>query len=128
MRTAIPIMFTAFVLLAAPPPRAEQSYEKRRFVVEIISDAPGSEQKFRGVIGYDGQLQLIESRTPFRKKFSAVGLTGMFEATAADGKIVATLYEDQNGKLIKFGDVRGRSGKITEEPWHDCVTRSFGGF
>jgi len=104
VRTAILIVLAALMSTT----NAGQSYEQRKFVVEVVSDAPGSEQNFRGAIGYGGQLQLIESTTPFRKELNAVSLTAMFEATAADGRIAAALYEDEDGKLNKLGDVRGR--------------------
>lgn len=32
----------------------------------------------RGAIGYDGQLELIDVSTPFRKELNVVGITAMF--------------------------------------------------
>jgi hypothetical protein len=97
-------------------------------VVEVTSDVLGVEQKFKSVIGHDGQLELIESTTPFKREFNAVGITAMFEAVETEGSILAALHGEKDGEIVKFGHVIGRSGKITEEPWHDCVSRSFGPF
>lgn len=118
----------AALFVAAPPTTdSANAHEPRRFVIEVTAGAAGAEQAFRGAIGYRGRVELIESTTPFRKEISAASFTVMFEATDAAGVVLATAYGEQDGKLTQLGNVSGRSGKITEEPWHDCVSRSFGG-
>jgi hypothetical protein len=128
MHRRIWIAVTALFVLTASAAEPQKAYPLRRFVIEFATAAPGVEQAFRAAVGYDGRLEVIQATTPFRKEFDAASLTAMFEATNTDGAVRATLYGDQRGTLTLFGNVSGRSGKITDEPWHDCVTLSFGPF
>lgn len=42
------------------------------------SRCDGRGSPVRGAIGYDGQLELIDVSTPFRKELNVVGITAMF--------------------------------------------------
>jgi hypothetical protein len=108
---------------------AEDSYQPRRFVVEVTTEVPGSEAQFRGVVGYNSNLELIEATTPFRRELvSPVGLTAMFQVVNPDGRLLAALYGEENGELRKLGHVEGTGGMIQETPWDQCSTRIFRGF
>lgn len=128
MYRLISIAITALLVATAGAAEPQKTYPLRRFVIEVTTAAPGVEQAFRAAVGHDGRLEMIEATTPFRKEFKATSLTAMFEVTGADGVVRATLYGEQHGSLVSFGNVAGRSGKITDEPWHDCVALSFGPF
>lgn len=128
MYRLISIAIIALLVVTAGAAEPQKTYPLRRFVIEVTTATPGVQQVFRAAVGYDGRLEVIEATTPFRKEFKAASVTAMFEATSADGVVRATLYGEQHGSLELFGNVAGRSGKITDEPWHDCVALSFGPF
>jgi hypothetical protein len=128
MYRLISIAIMALLVATAGAAEPQKTYPLRRFIIEVTTAAPGIEQVFRAAVGYDGRLEIVEGTTPFRKEFKATSLTAMFEATSADGVVRATLYGERDGSLASFGNVAGKSGKITDEPWHDCVALSFGPF
>jgi hypothetical protein len=96
-------------------------------VVEVTAAKPGKVETFRAAIGHNGRLEFIEAKTPFKKQLRASSLTFLFEVTEGDGHVLAQLHGERDGALTLFGNIGGKSGKITDEPW-GCATASFGPF
>lgn len=101
--------------------------QPRRFIVEVTAVKPGQEQTFRAAVGYAGRVEFIEAKTPFKKELTANSLTFMFEVLDGKSHVLAQLHGERDGKMTLFGNVGGKSGKITDAPW-SCETLSFGPF
>ncbi len=109
---------------------AQQDHSPQRFVIEVTSLVPGAERTVRGAIGYDGQLELIELSTPFKKELKAVSITAMFAVVEPAGNVQVVVHGNRQGtaELTKHGGASGRAIKIVEDPRDPHVTASFGGF
>ena len=107
---------------------AEDKLSARHFVIEVTNQARGSERSFRGAVGFDGQLELVEAETPFRKEVKAVGLTAIFAVADGKGDIQVVLYGTNNNKLVKYGGVSGRAVRIIDDPRDPLVPLSFSNF
>lgn len=113
----------------APLLLAQQDHSPQRFLIEVTSQEPGTERTVRGAIGYDGQLELIEASTPFKKELNAVGIRAMFAVVEPDGKVLVVLHGNGGGTagLTPHGGGSGRA--ITaEDPRDPLVPASFGSF
>lgn len=120
-------LLVALVPLAVLPAETT-GFPPRRFVLEFSTEVPGAEQSFQAVVGYEGRLDIVNAVTPFSKEFSAASVTIMFQAADDGGLVKARLLGERDGQIVEFGNVSGPSGKITDEPSHDCVPLSFGPF
>jgi hypothetical protein len=108
----------------------QDHHSSQRFLIEVTSLVPGAERTVRGAIGYDGQLELIEVSTPFRKELNAVGITAMFVVVEPEGNVQVVLHGNGKGtaELMKHGGASGRAIKIVEDPRDRLVPASFGSF
>jgi hypothetical protein len=129
MRCSIAIALLA-ISAFTPSLLAQQDHSPQRFLIEVTSLVPDAERTVRGAIGYDGQLELFEVSTPFRKEVNAVGLTAMFKVLEPDGNVQVVLHGNRKGtgELTKHGGASGRAIKIFEDPRDPLVPASFGGF
>lgn len=121
------LISTALFSIGFSAAQAAETPQPRRFVIEVTAVAPGQEQTFRAALGHGGRLEFIEAKTPFKRELTATSLTLMFETVDGKGAVRAQLHGERDGKLTLFGNVGGKSGKITDEPWN-CATLSFGPF
>lgn len=129
MRYSIAIAVMA-ISAFTPSLLAQQDQSPQRFLIEVTSLVPGAERTVRGAIGYDGQLELMEVSTPFRKELNAVGITAMFAVVEPDGNVQVVLHGNGRGAagLTKHGGASGRAIKIFEDPRDPFVSAGFGSF
>lgn len=109
---------------------AQQDHAPQRFLIEVTSLVPGAERTVRGAIGYDGQLELVEVSTPFRKELNAVAVRAMFAVVEPDGNVQVVLHgaADGTADLTPHGGAGGRAIRIAEDPRDPVESASFGSF
>lgn len=121
------LLISAALFSIGASPVLATDVQPRRLILEITATRPGQVQTFRAALGYEDRLEIIEAKTPFKKELVAHSLTLMFEVLDANGTVLAQLSGEREGKMTFFGNVGGRTGKITDTPWSACETLSFGG-
>jgi hypothetical protein len=104
------------------------SSEPSDYVLEITAEGSGPPIAFKGAIGQNGQVQLIEKSTPQRIELRTASFVAMFSTVSGSDSLRATLYGVKpDGSLEKIGHYAGRSGLILENAVCPEMPRSFGG-
>jgi Uncharacterized protein conserved in bacteria (DUF2059) len=81
-----------------------------RWRIEIRAFS-GPDFEFKGALGHDGELELIETSTPFDKTFTGTGMIGLFQAPKGHKLRVASYFE-RDGQYLPHASFGSRAGKL----------------
>ena len=88
-----------------------------RYRIVVASPQPRCEVRFKGALGQNGELDLIETVTPFEKDFVAWKVVAMFESLERDLPISVSLFsfdETSSQPSMKIGGFTGSHGGIVK--------------
>ena len=85
------------------------------YEIVVSSFYPDREVTFKAAIGENGDLNLVESKTPFRKRFSAYRIIAMFETVDSNEKIKVELFAPSIRTEGPIGGYCSNSGGIYKE-------------
>ncbi len=71
---------------------------------------------FRGVLGHDNQLEIIESSTPYSTVIDASRITAMFKSVDSSQPLLVELIGELEGEIKVIASFGGSAGRIIEEP------------
>ena len=104
-------LLLTLVLLASTSSVFGEAYELR-----VTSEKGPMVVAFRGAIGHDSQLELIEASTPYSRVLDASRLTAMFESIDSSQSLSVELYGELEGETKVIASFGGYAGRIIEEP------------
>ena len=84
--------------------------------IVVTTTEEGREVRIKGAIGQSGDLDLIDTTTPYRKRFRARSVIAMFESLDRDIFINVKLYGDIGQPISAFMGPRGGIAKNFSHP------------
>ena len=97
---------------------SRQPSDPIEFRLVVSSTNAGREVRFKGAIGQGGNLDLVESTTPFEKRFTARSVIAMFESLDLSLPINVELFGDIGQSMSMDLPIRsfmGPNGGIAED-------------
>ena len=127
MRSILLTIVLVVPVVAGTPSSELCSGEARSYLLEVSAEDAEPGVSFKGAVGHDTQLQLIEATTPHRLELRASRIVAVFAPAA--GTLRATLYGlNANGSREKLGHTAGNATLILENINCPEVPRTFGSF